>query len=299
MRGIDFYGSKDIAAAIKPAALRFRKHHGYWPSLCTPGTYSEKIFWQNYFGILPVPRAGNKLLTHEFIPVSLAGQIKTPEVYFRSKRAVLPGNDEIEPGKYILKANHGSGMYLPIEYPLTHEARTQAEAKSGQWLECDFWVEQGEWWYSTFEKEIFIERRLGNGQPPVDWRFCIFDGHFSFAIPTRVSNSVTYEIQYLDHEFRPFIPMTMTPLSTVEFQQPARIWDASRFAEEIAKNFPLVRVDMYIEDDEIYLGEMTFAPANALTNYTRQADLAIGNRIKSIPNFSLRHHGAAHLNQRQ
>ncbi len=294
MRGVDFYGSEGIAAAIKPAALNFRNHHGYWPGLRHPKTYSEKIFWQNYFGILPVPRAGNKLLTHEFIPSSLAGKVKTPDIYFRSRLATLPSNDEIAPGKYMLKANHGSGMNLQIKYPLTSRARIEAEAKSAEWLECDLWVQQGEWWYSTFEKEIFIERRLGNDEPPVDWRFSVFDGHFTFAIPTRVSNSVTYEIQYLDREFRPFIPLTMTPISTVEFQQPPRVVDASRFAEEIAKCFSLVRVDMYIEDDEIYLGEMTFSPANALTNYTRQADIEIGTRIKSIPNFSLDHccHGA-------
>ncbi|WP_295157178.1 ATP-grasp fold amidoligase family protein, partial [uncultured Ruminococcus sp.] len=43
------------------------------------------------------------------------------------------------------------------------------------------------------------------------------------------------------------------------------------FAENISKKFPFVRVDLFVVDDKMYFGELTFTPAGGI--YTSEQDI--------------------------
>ena len=36
------------------------------------------------------------------------------------------------------------------------------------------------------------------------------------------------------------------------------------YAEKLAKDFPFVRIDLYVMDDKVHFGEMTFTPCGCL-----------------------------------
>ena len=51
--------------------------------------------------------------------------------------------------------------------------------------------------------------------------------------------------------------------------------------KKLSKPFPLVRVDLYIVDNKVYFGELTFTPAAGLdVEKTEIADVECSKRIK-------------------
>ena len=53
------------------------------------------------------------------------------------------------------------------------------------------------------------------------------------------------------------------------------------YAKKLSKPFPLVRVDLYIVDNKVYFGELTFTPAAGLdVEKTEIADVECSKRIK-------------------
>ncbi len=290
MRGVDFYSREEFGAALEQAACHFKGRMGFWPRFDKPKRYSEKIFWQKFFGLLPVPVAGNKLLTAKHIPKSLAGEIDTAPLRYRSKQAVLPNNDELPAGNYILKANHGAGMYLSLAYPLDSDTRAAAQAKCREWLADDYGHRNGEWWYSAFEREILIEDRLGSGDELLDWRFHILDGKLAFISVTCVKNGRIVEGVLLDDEFRPCAEQSKSSRPLLAVSLPRRLGDAKRISEEIGRHYPFLRVDLYILDEKIYLGEITIAPASGMLSYSAEFDFALGKNLASLPDFRFTFH---------
>ena len=62
----------------------------------------------------------------------------------------------------------------------------------------------------------------------------------------------------------------------IEIEKPESMDDAFEIAELLAKEFPFVRVDLYIVRNRIYFGELTFTPAAGMdTDFKFRAPGAI------------------------
>ena len=54
---------------------------------------------------------------------------------------------------------------------------------------------------------------------------------------------------------------------------------AIEYAERLAMPFPCVRVDLYILQDRIYFGELTFTPCGGVDNDICDGDIIMGNLL--------------------
>ena len=162
LRGIDFYKGWRLIHALALAMYFFRQSHGFYPNLLRPVYFDEKLFKLKFFTELKTPESGNKLLTSKFIPAELKASIGVAKIIWHSPMARLPRNDEIVPGAYFLKASHGAGMFKKIRYPLREDELVYLEWLCQEWLKNSYGVTTGEWWYSTFQKEILIEEPVGS-----------------------------------------------------------------------------------------------------------------------------------------
>lgn len=169
-------------AAVTRSMANYRKAHGCYPNLLAPAGLNEKIIWSKFFSPLKIPESGNKLLTASFIPQELAQRLQTPEVLWRSSKPVLPANSDIQPGDYYLKTNHGSNMYRRIQYPLTSDDRLQLETLCRVWLDTDYGLADGEWWYNAFRKEIFIERDVVGTPYSISYNIFVFHGNIESIV---------------------------------------------------------------------------------------------------------------------
>lgn len=282
-RGIDFYEPAKLLPVVAMALLKFYVAHKVLPNLVHPRTFNEKLTWSKFFSELKVPESGNKLLTHTFIPAGLRGEVRTAPVLWHAPSSVLPGNDEIAPGTYYFKSNHGSGMFERIAYPLSEEDRARLEATGSEWLTKPFGLQDGEWWYSIFRKELLLEDEIVMLGSTMSWNFYVFAGEVAFIAVYRKSETGE-ESTWLDPDFK-LLSHQNPKRPRVNFSNlPEAVKERMKiYAGEIGRTIPFVRVDFMVGLDEtIYLGEMTFTPGNGLTPRPSDINLSLGEKWRHV-----------------
>jgi TupA-like ATPgrasp len=243
----------------------YRRVRGVYPNILRPRYFDEKLFKSTFFTEIKVPESGNKLLTSKFIPEDLRTSIGVAKIIWHSPIAKLPRNSAIMPGDYFLKASHGAGMFKKIRYPLREDEIICLEKTCEKWLEDEYGLRSGEWWYHTFQKEILIEESVGTENNPISWQFYTFDGVIGFIMAHRKSESDHVgEFSLFDEAFE-FLAYPKTPqdIKATCLTQDTKN-QLRRYASLIGSQFRFVRVDFLLDENQkIYLGELTFCPGGA------------------------------------
>lgn len=281
LRGIDVYETTSFVKVLKACFNRFVDFHGYRPDFAEPIGFDEKILKAKFFSEFKVPESGNKLFTSRFIPQGLIDAVGCAKVVWHSPDPTLPENDAVPAGRYFLKASHGSGMVCPVTYPLQQETRSALEAMCRQWLTTRYAIHNGEWWYSVFRSEILLEVPIGSGPDTVSWNVLAFRG--------RIGAITAYAKFLTDGRMREASLWYDANFQVLPFQHPSRprLVHASisndlknrlaSVAAAIATPFPFVRVDLLVDDNEnVFLGELTFAPNGGLNRRPREYDAYLG-----------------------
>jgi hypothetical protein len=282
MRGIDFYSSTELVSALALAMKGFQSVHGILPNLLDPNGFNEKIVWAKFFTEMKIPESGNKLLTAKFIPEDIRHLIQCPRICWHSILPKLPKNDEVNPGYYYLKANHGSGMCKRISYPLSNRQFVDLEATCQKWLETPFGIGDGEWWYNVFPKEVLLEVDVARRDGSISYEFFVLNGQIGLIHIRRkkvLEVGLTGQLTRFAANFD-ILPASLQDKGQVEelpdltddTKSKMRIW-----AITIGRQFPFARVDFLLDEDQrIYLGEVTFAPFNALARRPKEIDVSLG-----------------------
>lgn len=282
LRGIDFYKEDELIRAMTVTMTMFRKKHGVFPNLVNPVGFNEKIIWSKFFAEFKVPESGNKLLTYTFIPPDIQQVVQCPRIRWHSTRAILPGNDEIPPGYYYLKSNHGSNMFERIRYPLTDDQRAELERQCEQWLSNAFGLNDGEWWYNCFPREILIEDDVTNGSESISINLFIFGGKIesiALHLKSQAAGSMEEKVARLDSDFNYHPEFSRN--STLEL--PPLSWhikdEMKLCASKIGEQSRFVRVDFFLgQNEDFYLGEVTFTPNNGMVRRPRKLELHLGEQ---------------------
>jgi hypothetical protein len=265
LRGIDFYKGSSLISTLALAMYDYRRRHGVYPNLLKPTYFDEKLFKSKFFTEIKIPESGNKLFTSRFIPKELKTSISVAKIIWHSPVPKLPRNDEIVPGDYFLKASHGAGMFKKIRYPLAADEFVSLEETCEKWLENNYGLITGEWWYETFPKKILIEEQVGTENNPISWHFYTFDGVIGLIVAHRKFESDWLgEFSLFDERFEILAyPKVFRPAKDIRLTQDTKN-QLRRYASLIGSQFRFVRVDFLVDDNQkIYLGELTFCPGNA------------------------------------
>ena len=281
MRAVDFYGLWPMFRVFHSAYKSYYAHYGRYPDLVHPKLYSEKITWQKFFTLLPVPQSGNKLLTHKFIPEGLEG-VKTVPIVFQSRQPELPPNDAIAPGWYYLKANYGCNLFRPVEYPLSTEKRAELEALTAGWLEGEYGRGTGEWWYSTFPQEILLEQSLAEGGSATTWCFHTLGGQVAtIGLARKIDGQE--QVVRLAPDMSPLNFDRAGQVRLESYDDYGLGGELTRIATALAQAFDLVRIDLYVTPSrEIFLGEVTLSPFNGLLGFPQEWDVSFGKLARVI-----------------
>lgn len=264
LRGIDFYSGHDLLHVMANAMRGFEAAHGHFPDLADPRRCQEKLFWRKFLGQVKVPESGDKLTHHRLIPDALRPVVRVPEVVWRSATPSLPDDDEIEPGWYFLKANHGSRFNAQVRFPLPPGQRAVLARLTARWLDAAYGIDDGEWWYGLVPRRIFLERSLSGGATIVTWEFVVVNGVLAGVNAVRrigtAKNVAWMRPDFTLHDFQ--------DPAVLAIVDPPPLADAARLRDivlELARPFNFVRVDLHVVGGAIYLSEFTLSPANALS----------------------------------
>jgi hypothetical protein len=280
LRGIDFYTPAGYGEAMARSLQQFHFRHGRWPALTAPATYTDKLYCSKFFRPLPWPTPADKCRVAAFIPPAFADRVRPMPLAWTSTTPGLAADDALAPGRWWLKANHGSGMNRALDWPPTPAARAEAVALGARWLQTCYGLVVGEWWYARIPPTLMLVREIANA---IDCKFCMIHGRIryvlvAFDLPDgRRARSFYDPDAALQGEWR-HLDLQLTDSPNPPVPRPGALETACAFAMAVGARFEQVRVDLlHAPDDALYLTELTLCDMDARVRFTpADFDAALG-----------------------
>lgn len=252
------YFKGDIANLFERTLFSYLKGGGEMPTLLEPKKFSDFLMLYVFFGRIPSPSPEDKVENESYIPEDVLHLVTKHDRPFISDVSEAPGNDEIEPGTYMWKANHGWGLHQKITYPIDDVTRNLMTEMAREWFEKPGNETGGIWWNGFVERKVYLERHLGGNVEVNDWKLFVLGGRVEI-VQVDVGRFSDHKQNIYDRNFVA-LPDELYFQRGEETERPDRFDDMVKVAEGIGRQFEFIRVDFYCVDGKIYLGEIGIAP---------------------------------------
>lgn len=258
---------------------QYFKRVGKVLNLENPVSFTEKIQWLKvYDSSFNKTYCADKILLHDYITKKIGKDICIPIIATYDKPDDI--NWDILPQKFVIKCNHGSGYNIIIEDKKNIDKDTICK-KLNAWLNENYGLIGYELHYCLIKPKILIEEfKEGDTNDLIDYKLFCFNGKGMFwqIITDRRTNE---KISHYDMNwnYNPFYDWKKYD-SIDTILKPDKYENMIEIAEKIAKDFKFVRVDFYVIKSKIYLGELTFTPADGFQIFkNKDTDLIIGEML--------------------
>ena len=277
-----YWGSWKALAIINPklaTKLRYKKCLGYYPNLSEPKTLNEKLQYLKlyvYKGNPLVKKCTDKYEVRNYVKEKGCADILNELFY------VYDNVDQIEfdklPNSFVLKCNHGSGGNI-ICRDKTEINFDDCKSKLKKWMKTDFGLERVEYSYEGIKRKILCEKLIDtdDGLPPKDYKFFCSYGEpkLIFVACDRYEGKTKFDYYTPEWEW---INVRNGHPNAGPIPKPHMFDKMKEYASTLSKDFPLVRVDLYCENNRIIFGELTFLHFGGVTPFEpKEFDLKFGN----------------------
>jgi len=264
------------AIAAVPLPLRrqafYLAYHRRWGHFRHPRTFNEKVNWR----ILYDRRAEltwtcDKLRTKE----------RADRLGVRTIKTLWAGTDVSHlsvddlPPAWVMKPNNSTGLVFFGETPGTTAAAVREVAAS--WASDHRAVAKGEWAYTQASPGVLLEERLGPiPGSPADFKVFVFDGE-PYLILVDIDRFAHHMSRFYTPDWRLLPFRDQVPVSG-EIPRPSCLPEMLEVATVVAGGLDFLRVDLFVERGQVYLGEVTAYPGGGLEPFQpRSADFEIGS----------------------
>ena len=250
----------DVLGAERVSKLYFRLRFGYKLDLKNPKTLNQKIQWLKLYYCPSndlALKCADKYAVREYLSEKGYGEylINLLGVYDRAEDITW---DKL-PDKFVIKCNHGCGYNIICKDKKEFDIK-KAVKTLNRWLKQDFGKYNAEPHYSKIPRKILIEEYLGE---LADYKFFCFNGKCDFYyISKNMGTENATMACFDDNGLAPFRRADYKTLLNPVI--PPCIDQMKSLAENVCKDFPFVRVDLYYTCGKIYFGELTFTAGGGL-----------------------------------
>jgi hypothetical protein len=187
------------------------------------------------------------------------------------------------PQAFALKANHGSGMTCIVldkdkaDYEIVRR-------KAHDWLSTDYSWRCREWVYHQLPRLLVIEELLDFGaqQVPLDFKFFCIHGRVELLV-VDFDRFSGHKRDLYDREFHRLDAEHMAFPAGPGMEKPAMYERAVGIAEALAAPFDVIRVDLYLSEQEVYFGELTMFPEAGMGRFRpRSIDFQLGAKLRLL-----------------
>lgn len=166
------------------------------------------------------------------------------------------------PNAFVLKCTHASGWNIIVKDKASFDYE-DARKKFKKWLKMNYGKKTVELHYSPIKPQIIVEQYIGDTRSlPIEYKIHVFNGVAkNLYVVSNRGVDIRYDQLYIDwtpfdeSQFNGWKKSDVTPTKPACFDKMVKI------AEDLCRDFPFVRCDLYEINDKIYFSEMTFTPA--------------------------------------
>lgn len=256
---------------------------GRRPNLENPKRFTEKIqlYKLNYRNPL-MTEAADKYMMREYIKSKGYSNL-LPKLY-----QVVDKFDEINfetlPNQFVIKLNNGTGTNIIVQDKrIENHKKMKREVK--RWKYVNTITVGREWAYKDIKKKIIVEEYLNpkdefqrkNGIN--DYKVMCFNGKAQI-IWVDSGRFYNFERAFYDRDWNKLDVVSNRKSSSLEMLKPKELEKMIEISEKLSLDFPFVRVDFYLLNEKIYIGELTFYPWSGYVNFTPdEFDFDLGSLI--------------------
>ncbi len=255
----------------------------YWPNLKTPRSYNEKILWLALHYKNPlIAQCTDKWEMKKYVAEKIGKQYVVPPI------AVYEDLNDIVwdelPQKFVAKSTAGWGnKQVKIVKKKEYMNESVFKASVAEWL-----YPWNTYYYNnmciTDEKikpRIIFEELLGDGEDSImDYKFYCSYGKVNFALVVADRNGKKQKRAFMDVETWEPLPVRRRGVHKASHvEKPEQLSEMLEIARKLSEDIPMVRVDLYNVDGNIYVGEMTFSPGLFLRLEPVEWDYKMGEFI--------------------
>ena len=246
-------------------AVTYRVKFGRKLNLSSPHTINEKVLWlkfNTYWNNETIKQCADKLRVRDYLEQHGYGYLLND---------LIGAYDDVDlidfsklPNQFALKLNVGCACNIIVRDKLKLNIEATKETMR-KWLKANYWLGWSEMQYKDVKPCILVEKYLGgeDGSLPVDYKFYCMNGKATSVMVCEDRDGVHHpKFFFMDKDWNK-LPYTAEVFDYPNFaiEKPQNMDEAFAIAEMLAKEFPFVRVDLYIVKNRIYFGELTFTPA--------------------------------------
>lgn len=253
-----------------------------------PQNINEKINWQKFYGDISYwPKLSDKYAVREYVKSKGLDNILV-KLYGKWNNPSEIDWDSL-PDSFVLKMNNGSGD-VEICKNKDKADKDRIIEKFGKLFNKQYFYVNAEPHYDKITPCIIAEELLNVGKQPIptnsliDYKIWCFGGKVDFiwACYNRTSMSAevaSYDVHWNFHpEYSVYTDHYKK--ASVLIPKPECLDEMIKIAEILSEGIPQVRVDLYVVDNKVYFGEMTFTSAGGfMTFYTKEKLFEMGQKI--------------------
>ncbi|MCR4769934.1 MAG: hypothetical protein K5874_07000 [Bacteroidaceae bacterium] len=268
--------------------MLYRLEMGATLNLKNPQTFQEKLQWLKLYNRKPeYSKMVDKYEAKKYVASIIGDEYIIPTL------GVWDSFDDIDfsqlPDCFVLKCTHDSGRIIICKSKSTFDIDI-ARKRINKAMRTNYYLRGREWPYKDVKPRIIVEQFMedsGNLKHPlVDYKFYCFNGIPKFC--QVIQNRDTKEtIDFFDMDWRhqEFVGLNKKAVHAVQMpSKPYNFKIMKRFANELSKDIPFSRIDLYEINNKVYFGEITLFPASGFGEFTpNKYNEQLGNMV-SLPN---------------
>lgn len=259
--------------------LIYYAHFGKKLDLENPKTFNEKVQWLKLYDRKPeYTTMVDKYEVKKYVAEKIGKEYIIPTIGVWDH--VVDIDFESLPNQFVLKCTHDSGNVVICKDKSKFDTKkTKKKIEDSLKREYFFWGR--EWPYKNVKHRIIAEAYLEDEttQELRDYKWYCFNGIPQilaiFCNRTIGKTKVNYFDMNFNHlEFNWGYPHAVNPP-----KKPVNFDKMKQFAFILSKNIPLLRVDFYEANGNLYFGELTFYDGSGFDKMDPEWDEKIGSWI--------------------
>lgn len=250
-----------------------------------PQTFCEKLQWLKLYNRKPeYTQMVDKYAVKEYVANIIGEEYIIPTI------GVWDRVDDIDfdklPDQFVLKTTHGGGSTgVVICKDKSSFDRTTAKNRINKSLKQNIYTHLREWPYKDVKPRIIAEKfveAVGHSDLP-DYKFYCFNGEPIYCQVIRDRNTKeTIDFYDMEWNHMPFVGLNpIAENGATPVVRPLKLDDMITVCQKLSKGIPFSRIDLYVVNEKVYFGEITFFPASGIGVFSpNEWDYILGDLIE-------------------